>query len=265
MPFGLCNAPATFERLMEYILAGLSWKTCLVYLDDIIVYGSSFRSQIRNLREVLQRLRLAGLKLSPEKCVLLQRQVTYLGYIINEHGVQADPGKLEAVTSWPTPTNVIEVKRFLGLASYYRRFIADFAKIAKPLVTLTEKDSTFIWTSETQDAFRTLKDLLCKPPILVLPKKNVEFILDTDANNAAVGAVLSQKNEQGKEQVIAYYSKSLSRAERQYCVTRKELLAVVQAVSHFHCHIYGHFKIRSDHSALQWFRYPEGQVARWIC
>lgn len=268
MPFGLCNAPATFERLMEYVLAGLSWKVCLVYLDDIIVYGSSFLSQMENLGKVLQQLRWANLKLSPEKCVLFQRQVTYLGYIVNEHGVSADPSKLEAVSSWPVPTSVTQVKRFLGLASYYRRFIRNFAGIASPLHRLTEKNATFVWTPDADEAFKELKRTLCNAPVLVLPKGNANYLLDTDASGESIGAVLSQRDEQGEEKVIAYLSKTLNRAERQYCVTRKELLAVVRAVSHFHCYLYGQkFKVRTDHSSLQWllrFRHPEGQLARWI-
>ena len=206
MPFGLCNAPATFERLMEHVLTGLSWKVCLVYLDDIIVYGLSFSSQIMNLRQVFQRLRWAGLKLSPKKCILFQRQFTYLGYIVSEYGVKADPSKLEAIASWPVPTNVRERKSFLGLASYYRRLIADFAKIENPLHRLTEKNSTFIWTSETYGAFKKIKEALCDISVLVLPKRNVEFILDTDASNGAIGAVLSQVSD-GVERPVAYYSK----------------------------------------------------------
>ena len=268
MPFGLCNVPATFERLMEHVLAGLSWKICLVYLDAVIVYGSSFSDQMENLKKVLQRIRWARLKLSPEKCILFQREVTYLGYIVNENGVKVDARKLEAVAEWPIPRNVTEVKRFLGLASYYRRFIANFAEIAKPLHKLTEKDVTFAWTNESDRAFKKLKEVLCSAPILVFPREGAEFILDTDASGESVGAVLSQKSEEGDEKVIAYYSKVLSKRERQYCVTRRELLAVVQAVSHFHCYLYGqNFKIRTDHSALQWllrFRHLEGQVARWM-
>ena len=268
MPFGLCNAPATFERLMEHVLAGLSWKICLVYLDDVIVYGSSFSDQMENLKKVLQRIRWARLKLSPEKCILFQREVTYLGYIVNKNGVKVDARKLEAVAEWPIPRNVTEVKRFLGLASYYRRFIANFAEIAKPLHKLTEKDVTFAWTNESDRAFKKLKKVLCSAPILVFPREGAEFILDTDASGESVGAVLSQKSEEGDEKVIAYYSKVLSKRERRYCVTRRELLAVVQAVSHFHCYLYGqNFKIRTDHSALQWllrFRHLEGQVARWM-
>ena len=182
MPFGLCNAPATFERLMEHVLAGLSGKICLVYLDDVIVYGSSFFDQMENLKKVLQRIRWARLKLSPEKCILFQHEVTYLGYIVNENGVKVDARKLEAVAEWPIPRNVTEVKRFLGLASYYRRFIANFAEIAKPLHKLTEKDVTFAWTNESDRAFKKLKEVLCSAPILVFPREGAEFILDTDAS-----------------------------------------------------------------------------------
>ena len=161
-----------------------------------------------------------------------------------------------------------EVRRFLGLASYYRRFIANSAEIAKPLHHLTEKGVSFVWKNETDKAFEELKDVLCNAPILAFPREGTEFVLDTDASGESIGAVLRQKSEKGDEKVIAYYSKVLSRAERQYCVTRRELLAVVQAVSHFHSYLYGqNFKIRTDHSALQWllcFRHLEGQATRWM-
>ena len=139
MPFGLCNAPATFERLMEMILQGLLWKRCLVYIDDIIVYGKTFPETLQNLKMVFKRLRDAGLKLKPKKCELFTKEILYLGFRVSGEGVKPDPGKIEAVTDWPRPYSVTDVRAFLGFANYHRRFIQDFAQIAKPLQLLTNK------------------------------------------------------------------------------------------------------------------------------
>jgi hypothetical protein len=139
MPFGLCDAPATFQRLMNAVLAGLQWSSCLVYLDDVIIPGRAFEEHLRNLTLVFDRLREAGLKLHPGKCALCQKQVIFLGHIVSEEGVATDPAKTKKVAEWPEPTNAQEVRQFLGLASYYRRFVKDFATVAEPLHQLTEK------------------------------------------------------------------------------------------------------------------------------
>ncbi|GFV89399.1 hypothetical protein TNCV_4152181 [Trichonephila clavipes] len=203
MPFGLCNAPATFERLMEAVLGGFSYEACLVYLDDIIV-GRSFVY----IRRGLQKLKEANLKLSPTKCHLFRHEVTYLGHIISAEG-----------------------------------------------------------TVDCNNAFNKLKDALTSAPILAYPEIGKQFILDTDASHESIGAVLSQEID-GLEHVIAYFSKCLSKPERNYCVTRKELLAIVKAVEHFHPYLYGRrFLLRTDHASLTGllnFKNSEGQIARWI-
>ncbi|KAJ8037468.1 hypothetical protein HOLleu_18285 [Holothuria leucospilota] len=267
LPFGLCNAPATFERLMEFVLAGLQWSTCLIYLDDVIVHSHDFSAHIQRLAEVLQRFEQAGLKLSPKKCHLLQKEVEYLGHRITPEGISTDPEKIRAIRNWPVPQNLTEVRSFLGLCAYYRRFIKDFANIAKPLHRLTEKNKRFNWTEETQLAFQKLKTALTEAPVLSFPLPKGQFIIDADASNHGLGAVLSQE-QNGIEKPVSYYSRTLSKAEEKYCVTRKELLAVVSAVKRFHHYVYGrHFLLRTDHGALRWllnFKNPEGQVARWI-
>ena len=209
LAFGLCNAPAVFERLMLKILAGLTWKTCLVYLDDIIVFAKTFEEQIKNLEEVLHRLKQANLKLNSKKCRFFQKRVIYLGHVVSEDGVSTDPEKTKAVSEWPVPKNVKEVRSLLGLCSYYRKFIFHFANIARPLHKLTEKNQSFVWTEECQMAFENLKQALTNTPILTYPRKEDSFILDTDASNTCMGAVLSQIQD-GKEKVIAYYSKAFS-------------------------------------------------------
>ena len=192
MPFGLSNALATFQRLMDLTLAGLQWSHCLVYLDDIIVMGHSFEEHLGNLNLVLERLRDANLKVKPVKCALFQEQVCYLGHIISSKGIATDPSKTSKITKWPIPTTVQQVQQLLGLASYYRKFIKDFATIAKPLHRLTEQGRPFRWTEDCASAFAELKLRLTSAPILTYPDFQLPFILDTDASNTGVGAVLSQ-------------------------------------------------------------------------
>ena len=186
---------------------------------------------------------------------------------MSSDGVKTDPAKIEAVKSWPTPTSQTEVRSFLGLASYYRRFILNFSDVVKPLTNLTKKEQPFIWTPECDEAFNTMKQMLTTAPILAYPQLDVNFILDTDASNYAIGAVLSQEQD-GNERVIAYASKTLNRAEQNYCVTRRELLAVVYFLKYFRHYLYGQqVTVRTDHSALRWlldFKDPEGQLARWL-
>ena len=267
MPFGLCNAPATFERLMERVLADVPRSRCVVYLDDLLVHANNFDKALSNLLEVFTAIRQAGLRLNPTKCCLLTRETKFLGHVINASGVATDPEKVAAVRDWPTPANASELKSFLGLASYYRRFVRDFATIASPLNRLTDLGRPFIWDDACATAFTQLRASLTEAPILAYPNAQQPFIVDTDASNVGIGAVLSQQPGDG-ERVVAYYSRALSRAERNYCVTRRELLAVVQAVRHFRPYLHGsHFVIRTDHASLTWllnFKHPEGQVARWL-
>ncbi|GFT20141.1 retrovirus-related Pol polyprotein from transposon 17.6 [Trichonephila clavipes] len=218
MPCGLFNAPATIERLMKTVLGGLSYETCLVYLDDIVIVGRSSEEHLKNIRLVLQKLKETNRKLSPSKRYLFQCKVTYFGHIISAEG-------------------------------------------------LTKAKQKFIWTVDCNNAFNSLKDALTSAPILTYPKITQYFILDTDASHESIGVVLSQEVD-GQERVIAYFSKCLSRPEINYCVTRKELLAIVKAVEHFHPYLYGRkFLLQTDHASLTWlqnFKNPEGQTARWI-
>ena len=267
MPFGLTNAPATFQRLMERVLAGLQWHTCLVYIDDIIIFSETIEDHLKQMQDIFDRLKQAKLKLKPKKCKLLQTKVKYLGHIVSKEGVETDPDKVKAVRDWPRPSCVKDVRSFIGFCSYYRRFIPNFATVAKPLIRLTEKKVNFVWSDEHENAWLQLRELMADSPVLAYPDKDAQFILDTDASDFGIGAVLSQTID-GVERVIAYGSRVLSRAERRYCITRRELLAVV----HF-CKLYKHyligkpFLVRTDHAALKWlksFKQPEGQVARWL-
>ena len=267
MPFGLSNAPSTFQRLMEMVLAGLHWSTCLVYIDDIIVYSGSFEQHLERLEEVLRRLQRAGLKVKQSKCHLLQKRVCYLGHVLSEDGVETDPDKISCVLTWPVPVNIAQLRQFLGLASYYRRFVPKFAHIAAPLHRLTTKGNAWTWTPECDIAFQTLKQNLTHAPVLPFPQFDQPFIVDADASGEGLGAVLSQVIDD-EEKVVAYASRALTKAERQYAATRREMLALVWSLKHFRPYLYGKpFRARTDHKSLQWlqsFRHPEGQVARWL-
>lgn len=252
---------------MEKVLSGLISKTCLVYLDDIIIFGKTFSEMIANLEQVFLRLRAANLKVNPKKCVLFTQTVKYLGHVISSKGVSTDPEKIAAVKDWPIPHSKKLIRSFLGFCSYYRKFIKGFSSLAKPLYALTENKTKFVWEEDCQRAFEELKRMLSSSPILAFPKKEGEFILDTDASNIGIGAVLSQKQGE-EEKVIAYFSRVLSKTERNYCVTRRELLAVVDSLKTFRHYLLGQkFSVRTDHVSLKWlmsFRDLEGQLARWL-
>ena len=192
----------------------------------------------------------------------------FLGHIVAENGIATDPAKVEKEANWPEPTSTKEVQQFLGLASYYRQFIKDFSMYAKPLCKLMEKGAEFRWTADCQNAFLDLRRKLVSAPILAFPNFSKPFLLDTDASDNGIGAVLSQVQEDGRECVIAYASRMLTKAERRYCVTRKELLAIVTFVYHFWHYLLGQqFTLQTDHGSLTWlknFKHPEGQLARWL-
>jgi len=266
MPFGLCNAGSTFQRVMDLALKGLNFNMCLVYIDDIIVFSATVEEHIERLKLMFDRIRTANLKFKASKCCLLRTEVSFLGHVVSGEGVSTDPNKINAVENWPVPKDVREVRAFLGLASYYRRFVPSFAALASPLHALSAKNQRFNWTEECEGAFMHLKRALTTSPILAMPVDGDSFILDTDACDFSIGAVLSQVQD-GVERVIAYASRSLSKTEKNYCVTRKELFAVVYYTRSFRQYLLGQkFLIRTDHSALQWLRKtpePIGQQARW--
>ena len=267
LSFGLANAPALFQRLMDHVLAGLTWEACLVYLDDIIVWANSFEEELRRLSQVFQRLRDANLKLKSSKCRLFQRKTLFLGHVISANGVEPDPDKIRSIVEWPVPRNLTEVRSFLGLASYYRRHVRGFADIARPMHELQRKKEPFEWTQRRQDSFDRLKHCLVTAPVLAAPRDEGLYILDTDASDIGLGAVLQQEQPDGLR-VIAYASCAMSRAEVSYCTTRKELLAIIYGLKKFRQYLLAReFVIRTDHAALTYLlKTPEpvGQQARWL-
>ncbi|UYV65155.1 K02A2.6-like [Cordylochernes scorpioides] len=266
MPFGLCNAPATFERMMDKLLAGLKWTICLCYLDDIIVYATSFKEHIERLGKVLRCIQQAGLCINHEKCRFGSREIKVLGHLVTESGIRPDPDKIEAITNFPTPKTAHEVRSFMGLCSYYRRFVKDFANKAKPLHDLLRNNVKFFWSNEQEQSFQILKSALTTDPVLGHFKEDAETLVHTDASGYGVGAVLTQLVE-GKEKPIAYASRTLNAAERNYSTTERECLAVVWAIYKFRPYLFGkHFTVVSDHHSLCWLanvKDPSGRLARW--
>lgn len=266
MPFGLKNAPATFQRMMNIVLSGLQGLHCYIYLDDCIIYSHNLETHIQKLESVFTKFREANLKLQPDKCEFLRREVAYLGHIITDNGVSPNPDKVKAISQFPTPKTPKDVKSFLGLTGYYRRFIENFSHITKPLTSLLKKDVNFHWSHEQEQAFSMLKDKLISAPLLQYPDFSQPFIVTTDSSNYAVGAVLSQ-GEIGKDKPIAYASRTLNKQEGNYSTTEKELLAILFAVNTFRPYIYGYkFKIVTDHRPLTWLfnaKDPGGRLLRW--
>lgn len=266
MCFGLKGAPATFQRLMNRILVGLNGIKSFVYLDDIIVIGTTLKDHEQNIRQIFERIKKHGLQLQPTKCEFLRREVNYLGHVITEKGVKPDPKKIQCVVDYPTPTNPKEVKSFLGLVGYYRKFIKDFSKKAKPLTNLLKQNQQFIWSDMCQDSFSYSKNILINEPLLQYPDFNLPFNITTDASNIAIGAILSQ-GKIGTDLPIAYASRTLNRAETNYNTTEKELLAILWAVKQFRHYVYGHkFNIVTDHKPLSWLfgvKDPGARLTRW--
>lgn len=268
LPFGLHNAPATFQRAMQEVFRGLHWQFVLIYLDDIIVFSNTFDEHLIHLRDVLNRLRTVGLKLQAKKCTFGSKQVKYLGHIVSADGIATDHDKVQIIRDYKIPAKVSEVRSFLGLVGYYRKFIKDFSKIAEPLTNLTRKDVPFVWTEDCKQAFELLKQKLLEPPILAYPQfDGTPFILQTDASLKGLGFVLAQV-QGGKEKVISYGGRALSKAEKNYSITELEALAVVEGIKKYRPYLQHSvkFKIVTDHCALKWLfsgTHSGGRLARW--
>ena len=265
MPFGLVNAPATYQRLMEECFCGLHLDICYIYLDDLIIFSKTFEEHMDRLRKIFQRLREVNLKLSPKKCEFFKRKVRYVGHIVSSEGIEPDPQKVDKVKDWPTPTNPDEVRQFLGFVGYYRRFIKDFSKISRPLAELVPEPTRkarrksknsivpdkWEWGDVQQAAFDDLKQQLISFPILGFPEYNQPFELHTDASTKGLGAVLYQ-DQGGVKRVIAYASRSLSRSEKNYAVHKLEFLALKWAITEkFYDYLYGNnFIVFTDNNPL---------------
>lgn len=269
MPFGLRNAPATAVRLMETVLRGLNGKLCYVYFDDIIVFARDISELVKRCFEVLLRLKSHNLKLKPAKCIFAVDSIMFLGHIISSKGVQLDPQRILDVKNFPVPRNFSDVRSFYGLCSYNRKFIRNFADIAKPLTPLMGKPSEFTWSVEAQNAFEKLRDAITSTPVLVHFNPEASHELRTDASSYAIGAVLYQKHVLDEQTgVVLYFSKSLNKSQRNGSATERELLAAYLAIKKLSHYLLGRkFTLVTDHSALSLLRNhkdPHNKFARWV-
>lgn len=267
MPFGLSNAPTTFQNAMEIILRPVLGKFVYVYLDDILVYSKSFEEHLVHLEEVFNLLLAAGLKLNWTKCSFLKPYVDYLGHIIGQGEIRVSGKKVSAIAEIVAPKTVKQVRSFLGMVNFYRPFIRDCSLISTPLTDLLKKDKKFVWNAVEQLAFDSLKEKLMSPPVLCCPDFSKPMEIHVDASLVGLGAVLVQKIGK-REQVIAYASRTLSKAERNYSTTERECLAVLFGAEHFREYVDGqHFMIITDHASLMWLqniKNPAGRLARWV-
>ena len=263
MPFGLTNAPSTFMRLMNEVLRSFIGRFVVVYFDDILIYSRSLEEHLDHLRAVFNALRDAHLFGNLEKCTFCTDRVSFLGYVVTPQGIEVDQAKVEAIHSWPVPCTVTQVRSFLGLAGFYRRFVKDFSTIAAPLHELTKKGATFTWAAAQQDAFNTLKDKLTHAPLLQLPDFNKTFELECDASGIGLGGVLLQE---GKP--VAYFSEKLSGPSLNYSTYDKELLALVRTLETWQHYLWPkEFVIHSDHESLKHIRSQaklNRRHAKWV-
>ncbi|KAK1631628.1 hypothetical protein QYE76_005943 [Lolium multiflorum] len=267
MPFGLCNAPATFQRCMSAIFHGFCESIVEVFMDDFSVYGNSFDNCLRNLDKVLQRCEETNLVLNWEKCHFMVNEGIVLGHKISERGIEVDRAKVEAIEKMPYPRDVKGIRSVLGHAGFYRRFIKDFSKISKPLTNLLQKDVPFVFDDDCKEAFETLKKALTTAPVVEPPDWNLPFEIMCDASDFAVGAVLGQRVDK-KLNVIHYASKTLDAAQRNYATTEKELLAVVFACDKFRPYIVdSKVTIHTDHAAIRYLmtkKDAKPRLIRWV-
>jgi hypothetical protein len=271
LPMGLCNSPAIFMALMRKVFGDYINKFVIVFLDDIIIYSNSLEEHEQHLRLVMQKLRDYKLYAKESKTSLVMREVEFLGHYIGYKGLRVMDDKIKAIKEWPQPKNVREVKAFLGLAGYYRRFVKGFSEIALPMTELTKTVTNKLmeWGVEQQNSFNAVKQALQSAPILILPDTKKPFVVHCDASNYAIGAVLQQDQGNGL-QPIAYLSKKLSLAERKYPVHEQELFAIIEALEHWNHHLEGAehtVTIRTDHKSLTQFQTQpmlSGRQTRWL-
>ena len=263
MPFGVTNAPAIFMDLMHRVFRPLLDRCVVVFIDDILVYSPSEEAHREHLRAVLTILREHQLYAKLSKCEFWLDRVAFLGHIVSAEGISVDPAKVEAVLSWQAPTNVSEVRSFLGLVGYYRRFIEGFSSIARPLTRLLQKDKKFRWTDECEQAFELLKQRVTLAPVLVLPDDSGEYEVYTDASLRGLGCVLMQHGK-----VIAYASRQLKPHEQNYPTHDLEMAAVVHALKIWRHYLYGaKCQIYTDHKNLKCIytsEFVSGRQRRWL-
>ena len=268
LPFGLMNSPMAFSMVMTEVLRGFSYKFALTYIDDCLIFSQSFDDHLVHLSQVFDRFRKANLKLKMSKCHFAAKEVKYLGHRFTQEGIGVDSEKIKAVVDFPTPKNQTDVRAFLGLSGYYRRFVDGYAAIARPLNQPLRKDSKFQWTEQCEVAFKKLKEKLTSPPILAFPdfSDDSSFLLYTDASHQSIGYVLGQRDKKGREVVIGYAGRSLRPAERNWGISDLEGLALVEGIRYFHTYLANRpFTVYTDHIALRTLKENKstGRLGRW--
>ena len=262
MPFGLTNAPATFMHLMQQMFRKYLDESVIVFLDDVLIYSKSKEEHQKHVRTVLQTLRENQLYAKLSKCDFFKKEISFLGHVVNRDGIKMEQTKVDAVKQWPQPENVHEVRSFLGLAGYYRRFVKDFSKIAAPLTNLLHKNRKFEWVTDEEEAFQKLKQAVCSAPILVIPDPKVAYTVISDASGFAIGAALCQDHGKGL-QPCAYLSRKMNDHERNYPVHEQELLAIVHALREWRHYLLGNkFAVITDHRSLQYLQSQDKLSAR---
>lgn len=275
MSFGLINAPSTFQRCMDTVLAGLKWQSVQIYLDDAIVASPTFDKHLEEVAAVLDRFKSAGLKLKSKKCHFCCQEVEYLGHLITKEGVRANPEKVAMIAEWKTPSTPRNLQSFLGLAGYYRRLIKDFATFEYPLrqaimranEDLNNRKGTWKLQCDEMEAFETLKKKLMDDPVITLPdfRGKSRFELHTDASDSGISAILTQISPDNKERVLQYASRMLTKPELKWHTQEKEALAIVWGCKKFRSYLIGApFIVKTDHHSLKWLMQSEkGRLARW--
>uniref|UniRef100_A0A8C5PKT4 Gypsy retrotransposon integrase-like protein 1 n=1 Tax=Leptobrachium leishanense TaxID=445787 RepID=A0A8C5PKT4_9ANUR len=270
MPYGLCNAPATFQRFLNDVFRDILDSYIVIYLDDILIYSQDLETHRKHVKTVLRRLQEQRLYAKAEKCIFDTDKVEFLGFIISPGNIRMDPSKTEAVATWPVPANKKGVQSFIGFCNFYRKFIRNFSTIIRPLTRLTKQDVTFSWTEDAQKAFHKLKNMFTQAPILTLPDPTYPYIIEVDASEFAVGAVLSQRLvKTGRVHPVCFFSKGLSPAERNYDVGERELLAIKMALEEWRHLLEGTrhpVTVFTDHRNLEYLqraRRLKPRQARW--
>jgi hypothetical protein len=268
MPFGLTNAPAVFQRIMNEAFEEYLYDFVIIYIDDILIYSRNWKEHLEHIRKVFDVLRMIDMKVKLKKCEFGKKNIEYLGHVVGTDGIKPDKKKIEKVKNLKKPENITELRAILGLCGYYRKFVKDFSKIVKPMTELLKKDNAFEWNEKCEKALEILKEKLINYPILRYPDFGKEFYLYTDASGIGLGAVLSQKDEENKEYVIAYISRSLRETEQKYENHERETLAVFWAINYFHKYLYGRkFIVYTDNSVASYIKQqkiPKGVRGKWI-
>jgi transposase InsO family protein len=270
MPFGMKNAPAVFQREMQRVFRDRLYRGVMVFIDDILIYSRTAEEHAELVEWVLKRLTDEGYYAHPDKCEFFQKEVSFLGHVVSENGVAVQQHKVAAVSGWPQPRNKKDVRAFLGLTGYYRKFIPEYSAIAAPLTDLTREAVKFEWGEKEQTAFDDLKQRLTSAAVLAHPDSSRQYIVSTDASGFAISGVLMQDQPDGTRRPVAYFSRKLNPAEKRYPTHEKELLAIVRAVEHWRCYLEGSphpVWLQSDHRSLQHLNtqpYLSDRQARWV-